>query len=66
VIELTPDEVTSLQKFLYRERRRLADLERMAKRRGVWDTPKDEEEFNSRDNDIRVLRDLLDRHHDGR
>jgi hypothetical protein len=66
MVELTTDEVASLQKVLYRERRRLTDLERMAKRRGVWDTPKDEDEFNSRDNDIRVLRGLLDRHHDGR
>jgi hypothetical protein len=61
MVELTSDEVTSLQKVLYRERRRMADLERMAKRRGVWDTPRDEDEFHALDHDMRVLRGLLDR-----
>jgi hypothetical protein len=61
MVELTDEEVASMQKVLYRERRRMADLERMAKIRGAWTSEKDEAEYSAIADDVQVVRGLLDR-----
>ena len=61
MIELSNEEVAALQKILYRERRRMADIDRMARVRGVWASEKDEAEYNAIADDVHVVRGLLDR-----